>query len=340
VLITRGHALETLARATHFVFDKTGTLTEGKLKLIEVIPISSVSRERCLALAAALEAQSEHAIAHAIRIAADASAGLTATEVHNTPGGGMEGRIEGKRVRIGTVEFAAELAGEPLPAALPHVANNATVVALANEKGWLALFTLGDTLKADARKIVSELKALGKTVCLLSGDRPQAVRDAAARLQIDFWRGGAKPEDKLEFVRALARDGATVVMVGDGVNDAPVLAGAHVSVAARGATQVAQAAADVILLSENLAPLAEAAGVAKKTLNIIRQNLAWALVYNAVALPLAATGYVTPWLAGIGMAGSSLIVVANALRLTRANKNNVRGALADLSPTQAAPAGT
>jgi Cu2+-exporting ATPase len=341
VLITRGHALETLARATHFVFDKTGTLTEGKFKLIGVIPVSSASREQCLVLAAALEAGSEHRIAKALVAAAPkGGCGPQTSDLLSVPGGGMEGRVDGLRVRIGTPEFVAELTVQPLPRALSHIADDVTVVALGDDNGWLALFTLGDKLRSDARCVVAELKRLGKIICLLSGDRPEVVRTTAQRLGIEAWKGRAAPQDKLEFVRQLAREGAVVAMVGDGVNDAPVLAQAHVSVAARGATQVAQGAADVILLSDNLAPIAEAARLAKKTLNVIRQNLAWALVYNAVSLPLAALGYVTPWLAGIGMAGSSLIVVANALRLTQGRNNIVRGALASPSPTQAARAGT
>jgi P-type Cu2+ transporter len=317
VLITRGHALETLARATHFVFDKTGTLTEGKLKLIGVTPVCSGSREQSMALAAALEAGSEHRIAKALVAAAPkAGCGPQASDLLSVPGGGMEGRVDARRVRIGTPEFVAELTAQPLPRALSHIADDVTVVALGDENDWLALFTFGDKLRSDARYVLAELRRLGKTVCLLSGDRPEVVRDAAARLGIEAWKGGAKPEDKLEFVRGLAREGAIVAMVGDGVNDAPVLAQAHISVAVGGATQVAQGAADVILVPDNLAPIAEAARLAKKTLNVIRQNLAWSLVYNAVSLPLAALGYVTPWIAGIGMAGSSLIVVANALRLT------------------------
>jgi len=195
-------------------------------------------------------------------------------------------------------------------------------------------------LKPDARQVVSELKRRGKTVCLLSGDRPQAVQATAAKLAIEVWKGGAGPEDKLAFVARLAGKGAVVAMIGDGVNDAPVLAGAHVSVAARGATQVAQAAADVILLSDDLAPLAEAVRLAQKTLTIIHQNLAWALAYNAVCVPLAALGYMTPWLAGIGMAASSLIVVTNALRLTRDKNERIRVSTHDPSRTQAAAAGT
>jgi Cu2+-exporting ATPase len=341
VLITRGHALETLARATHFVFDKTGTLTEGKVKLIAVIPVCSASREQCLALAAALEAGSEHRIAKALVAAAPkGGCGPQASDLLSVPGGGMEGRVDARRVRIGTPEFVAELTAQPLPRALSHIADDVTVVALGDENDWLALFTFGDKLRSDARYVLAELRRLGKTVCLLSGDRPEVVRTTAERLGIEAWKGGAAPHDKLEFVHQLARQGAVVAMVGDGVNDAPVLAGAHVSVAARGATQVAQSAADVILLSDNLAPISEAARLAKKTLNVIRQNLAWALVYNAVSLPLAALGYVTPWLAGVGMAGSSLIVVANALRLTQGKNNIVRGALASLSPTRAARAGS
>jgi Cu2+-exporting ATPase len=316
LLTTRGHALETLAKATHFVFDKTGTLTYGKMNLLETVALGAVGRERCLAMAAALERASEHAIANAIATAAAGSNDqFNVEETTNLPGSGVEGKIGGQRYRLGRPAFVAELCGTPLPDALLQVPEGATVVALGSEHRWLALFALGDTLRPDAAYLVNGLQQRGKTVVLLSGDQEEAVHRAAQQLGIATVRAAMTPQGKLDYVRGLQRDGAVVAMVGDGVNDAPVLAAAGVSVAMGGGTQVARASADMILLSEQLLHLLAGVDIAVKTSRIIRQNLTWAFVYNLIAIPLAALGYVTPWMAGIGMSASSLMVVLNALRL-------------------------
>ncbi|BCB25863.1 copper-translocating P-type ATPase [Sulfurimicrobium lacus] len=316
LLTTRGHALETLAKATHFVFDKTGTLTYGKMNLLETVALGAVGRERCLAMAAALERASEHAIANAIATAAAGSNDqFSVEETTNLPGSGVEGKIGGQRYRLGRPAFVAELCGTPLPDALLQVPEGATVVALGSEDAWLALFALGDTLRPDAAYLVNGLQLRGKTVVLLSGDQEEAVHRVAQQLGIATVRAAMTPQGKLDYVRGLQRDGAVVAMVGDGVNDAPVLAAAGVSVAMGGGTQVARASADMILLSEQLPHLLAGVDIAVKTSRIIRQNLTWAFVYNLIAIPLAALGYVTPWMAGIGMSASSLMVVLNALRL-------------------------
>ncbi|MGE5525218.1 MAG: heavy metal translocating P-type ATPase [Rhodospirillaceae bacterium] len=316
VLVTRGHALETLAAATHYVFDKTGTLTTGRLALVETMPLGQASREACLALAAALEARSEHPIAKAIAASADSGA-LRAARVRNLPGKGVEGIVDGRFLRIGTMDFVAELHDQPWPDELPFVTDDLTVVALGDSAGWLALLTFGEALRPDARRLVTELKRHGKAVSLLSGDRQTRVERLARELGIAIAKGDATPDSKLEFVRSLQRQGAIVAMVGDGVNDAPVLAQAQVSVAVGGATQLAQATADVIVMADRLEPVLGTIAMAGRTLRVIRQNLAWAVLYNAVAVPLAATGYVTPLAAAAGMSVSSLAVVLNALRLAK-----------------------
>ena len=316
VLVTRGHALETLATATHFVFDKTGTLTQGRMALIGVIPLAAEGRERCLALAAQLEASSEHPIARAITAAASARhASEAVSGLRNIPGWGLEGDIDGRRLRIGTPGFVAELNHQPLPEELLFVSDDVTCVALGDERRFIALFTLGDPPRSHARLVAHELQALGKTVCVVSGDRRASVEHLARELGIEIAHGDATPQDKLEFVRALQAQGATVAMIGDGVNDAPVLAQAQVSAALAGGAQLAQVSADMVLMSERLDTLLAAVRVARKTRRVIRQNLAWAVVYNAVALPLAVSGYVTPLVAAAGMSLSSLAVVGNALRL-------------------------
>jgi Cu2+-exporting ATPase len=316
LLTTRGHALETLAKASHFVFDKTGTLTYGKMSLLETIALGDADRERCLAVAAALERASEHAIAAAITTAAAACDDrCEVEETTNLPGSGVEGKIGGRRYRLGRPAFVAELCGSPVPDARLLVQDGATVVALGDENGWLALFALGDRLRPDAASLVKGLQQRGKAVVLLSGDQEGAVQGVARQLGIVTVRAAMTPQGKLDFVRALQSEGAVVAMVGDGVNDAPVLAAAGVSIAMGGGTQVARASADMILLSEHLPHLLAGLDIAVKTSRIIRQNLAWAFVYNLIAIPLAALGYVTPWMAGIGMSASSLMVVLNALRL-------------------------
>jgi Cu2+-exporting ATPase len=196
-----------------------------------------------------------------------------------------------------------------------------TVVVLADASGCLALFRIGDEVRLEARALISALKAAGRHVVLLTGDVPAVARRVAGALGIDDVRAGATPQGKHECVSALQATGAVVAMVGDGVNDAPVLAQAQVSVAMGGGAQLARTQADFVLLSENLVHLRRGLERAEKTLVVIRQNLWWSFAYNFVALPLAIAGFVTPWLAGIGMSASSLLVVLNSLRIQRAEAN-------------------
>ncbi len=314
VLTTRGHALETLARATHIVLDKTGTLTQGRLRLGEIQLLGGEDEAYCLQLAASLERHSEHPVA---RILVQQGSGkLEADEVRAVPGRGVEGVIDGVRYRIGSPEFALEWLPE---SACPEylASQGMTQVMLSSREAPLALFELSDSLRLGAEETVQKLKQSGLEVWLLSGDNGSAVRKVAQQLTIEHAYAGLRPEDKLSHIKRLQQQGAVVAMLGDGVNDAPVLAGAQVSLAMGSGTQLAQASADMVLLSEHLPHLAEAVQMARRTLRIIRQNLAWAIVYNLVALPLAATGYVAPWMAAIGMSVSSLVVVLNALRLNR-----------------------
>jgi P-type Cu2+ transporter len=190
-------------------------------------------------------------------------------------------------------------------------------VALGDVRGWIALFMLDDVVRHDAPMMIRALAAGGAKIALLSGDRPQRVRHTAAELGITEYHGGATPAAKLDYVRALQARGAIVAMIGDGVNDAPVLAQAQVSIAPGSGTELAQVGADIILMTDRLGGLAEIVGGARRTLRVIHQNLAWAVAYNAVALPLAMAGMVTPLVAALGMSASSLVVVANALRLSR-----------------------
>ncbi len=316
VLVTRGTALETLARATHVVFDKTGTLTTGRMTLAGVTLLSSESRAHSLGLAAALEAASEHPAGRALVAAAQGVHPL-AEHVRNVTGQGLEGMVAGRLLRIGRPEFVAELHGQSLPPELTCVSDAMTVVALGDQRGWLALFLLDDAVRHDAPRLVQALAARGLRMTLLSGDRPQRVARTARELGISDAHGGAGPADKRAFVQALQAQGAVVAMVGDGVNDAPVLAQAQVSIALGGSTALAQSSADIVLMADRLDALTIATDLARRSVSVIRQNLAWAAVYNAVALPLAMAGLVTPLAAAAGMSVSSLAVVLNALRLLR-----------------------
>ncbi len=314
VLTTRGHALETLAHATHVVFDKTGTLTEGRLALDRVIRLRDLTRDRSLAIASALEQGSEHPVAQALRRAATGS--LTAADAESTPGEGIEGVVQGRLYRIGTPEYVAELGGgAAVPEEVLH--QGATQVVLGDQRGPIAVFVLADRLRSGALETVTALRRMGLQIALLSGDAPRAVADIAETLGIEAARARLKPQDKLDYIRQLQSEGAVVAMVGDGVNDAPVLARAQVSLAMGSGTQLAQATADMVLLSEHLPHLAQAVAEARRTMGIIHQNFVWAVLYNVIAVPAAAAGLVAPWMAAIGMSTSSLLVVLNALRLTR-----------------------
>jgi Cu2+-exporting ATPase len=309
LLVTRGHALETLARADCFVLDKTGTLTMGRPVLHGVRRLRPAAEDP-LALAVALERASEHPFARAVCQAAGGN--LTASSVRNVPGRGVEGTVAGRRVRIGDPGFVAELSG--------RAAAGGQDVWLGDAQGPIAAFAFTDELRPDAPAFVREIRAQGARIVLLSGDSESRVREVAEKLAIDEWQAAVSPQDKLEVVERLQRQGATVAMVGDGVNDAPVLARAQVSIAMPSGAALAQGAADTVLLSGRLLDLAEGVHRARRMLRIVRENLGWALAYNLVAVPLAVAGYVTPWLAGIGMAGSSMLVVLNSLRLGRPSR--------------------
>jgi Cu2+-exporting ATPase len=306
LLVTRSHALETLARATHFVIDKTGTLTLGKPSVHAVYPLN-VDREEALSFAAALEQGSEHPVATAMREAARRA--LHAEQVRNVPGCGVEGVVAGRKLRIGTESFAGQLAVNA------DTREIEAQIWLADEEGMLAGFDLQDQLRPDAAGFVAALRAQGAQISLLSGDRESVVRDTAIELGIETWRATMSPEQKLEYVKALQAQGAVVAMIGDGVNDAPVLAQAQVAIALMSGAALAQGAADMVLLTGRLSDLTRLVQYSRRTLRIVRQNLAWAIAYNALAIPLAMTGYITPWMAAIGMSASSLLVVGNATRL-------------------------
>lgn len=319
VLAVAPHTLETLARATHIVFDKTGTLTLGRPVLTRVLPVGALDSETCLAIAAALQAGSAHPIGAAIRAAQDSPGPVggpvvTARGLHAEVGRGIEGSVCGVLYRVGTAAYVAGLAGGGARCAAPA---GTTSIWLGCAGAWLARFDLADCLRPEAAGVVERFRRGGKTIVLLSGDEQAAAQAVAARLGIATALGGQLPADKLAFVRKLQQEGAVVAMVGDGINDAAVMRGADVSFAMGQGAELAQLHADAVLIGDGLAPLAVAARTAERTAAVIRQNLLWASLYNLAAIPAAATGLLNPWLAGIGMALSSALVVLNALRLRR-----------------------
>ena len=320
VLVTRGHAIETLARASHFVFDKTGTLTLGKMRVEEVRALGTVSAERLVVLAAAIEQGSAHPVAAGLRAAAGDVVLPPVAELVAETGQGMHGVVDGERLWIGRPAWVASAAGAEMPGALTDfAASGGTVILLARPGCGLGLFRLADSLREDAPAIARHLAGEGVALSLLSGDAQAVVDAVATRLGIGDARGGLDPQGKQQAIVEMQRDRkAVVAMVGDGVNDAPVLAQAHVSVAMGGGTDLARNQADIVLLNERFGSLAEGIVLARKTLRIIRQNLWWSFAYNFTSVPLAMAGLVTPWMAGIGMAASSLLVVLNAMRLQRA----------------------
>lgn len=317
ILSTRGHAIETLARAGHFVFDKTGTLTEGVLQLNQVTPLADLTPDQCLNIAAALETHSEHPIAKAITGAADPDSDLNASAVSNIPGAGLNGSINGTNYFLGTADHIRLFSQTSLTDQLIESLDSKghSLIFLADENRLLAAFLLLDNLRQDARKVVDLLKQRGKQLSILSGDNYSSVSGVAEKLGIASFDAGLKPDQKLQKLKDLQKKGEVVAMIGDGVNDAPVLAGAQVSMAMGSGAQIARANADLVLLKNQLPILADAISVTTKTVNIIRQNMSWAILYNLLAVPVAALGLIEPWMAAIGMSLSSLLVVTNALRI-------------------------
>ena len=324
VLVTRGHAIEALARATHIVFDKTGTLTEGRPVLRESITFGRLDAASALATAASMELRSEHAIGRAIREMAHNSSDVPIAGVRSVTGQGIQAESDGHPLWLGTPAFAGQSHRKPLPeSAQQWLAAGDTVVALADDQGWLAMFRLTDCQRPGAAEAVSSLLDQGLKVTALSGDTPDSVRRMAVALGIPSFFGAMTPEGKHQAIRRWQAEGDLVAMVGDGVNDAPVLAQSHVSIAMGNGTDLARSQGDVVLLSGDLRQVANALALCRRTMRIVRQNLSWAFAYNLLAIPLAMMGWVTPWMAGIGMSASSLLVVLNALRLQRASTNAI-----------------
>jgi Cu2+-exporting ATPase len=301
VLVKSGDALERMATIDTIVFDKTGTLTEGRPRLVNAEEISTET----LDLAAHLARTSRHPLSRAVADAA--GMGETADQVTETPGGGLQGQVDGVTVRFGSARWLGLESG-----ADPH------------SEAWLWIdgqepvrFRFEDQLRGEARRTVKAFKQRGCRVILLSGDRKIPVDHIAGQLGIDLAFSELKPQDKIAKLQDMKADGLKVCMVGDGINDAPALAAADVSISMASAAEISQAASDFVLQGDRLDKAVTAAIVSRGAKSRVMENFGLAVIYNMIAVPLAVGGFVTPLIAAIAMSASSILVTLNALRLAR-----------------------
>ena len=313
-LMIRSRVLDVLTRQPTIILDKTGTLTEGRPAIEDVQVIDAArSADECLAIAAALESGSEHVLARAFSKISP-SVTVDADSIEVVPGSGVQARIAGRRWRIGKAGFAVSAAEVAAPGD-----DAATYVYLACNEASVARFRLVDQLRPDAQDAIGALRSMGFPLVIASGDSAPAVRAVAGRLGIDDWYAGQGPEDKLALAEKMRGSGRPVLMVGDGINDAPVLAAADASIAIDAGTALARASADAVVPGRRLQTLVQAVHAASLTRRIIRQNILWAIGYNLAAVPLAVSGMLAPWLAALGMSLSSFVVVVNTMRLRSAH---------------------
>jgi Cu2+-exporting ATPase len=307
LILNSGEALERLAEADTVVFDKTGTLTQPKPSLANAADIAPDD----LALAGSLALASRHPLAKAIAEAAGANAPFVGAQ--ESPGQGVSAGRGGERLMLGSVAWCeAEAAAAPVAARWP----DASLIALKTPERAV-VFAVRQALRPDAREVVADV-ARGREVEILSGDREQAVALVAREVGVARYEAALKPAGKIARLEALAAEGKRTLMVGDGLNDAPALAAAHVSISPISAAHIAQAQADALFLGERLAPVADALKLAAKARRLMVENLWLSAVYNMIAVPLAILGFVTPLIAALAMSGSSILVTLNALRARRA----------------------
>lgn len=319
-LISKGHVLEGLNRIDRIVFDKTGTLTRGELSLEQSLPAAEnidLTPKQALNIAATLEQYSNHPIARAF----NSIVYFDTDNIEQVTAKGVQGRLinidghEDTVYRIGRADFAF-----PAVTLQPPIHDDRQWLLLADEKQPLYWFALSDTLRQGAIPMVKQLKDWGIKVSILTGDPSSQVEAVATTLNIDDVHKGLSPAQKLEFASRWQQQGERLMMVGDGINDVPTLARADIAVAIGQASDLTKTNADAVITNNSLTTILHALSKGKKSTRIIRQNIYWALLYNVLALPLAATGFIPPWAAAIGMSVSSLIVVGNALRLLSPNK--------------------
>jgi Cu2+-exporting ATPase len=306
IILNSGDAIERLAAVDTVVFDKTGTLTLPEARVENASAVAPDLLEK----AARLALSSHHPLAAAL--AREARQRKPFDGAVEDSGRGVRAIIDGREARLGSAEFC----GLGDCGSTRSNGEGVSFISFAHA-GRSAVFAVRQTLRPEAISVVNELKRRGLDIFVLSGDRASAVAPVAAALGILKWTAGLKPADKIAVLDRLKAEGRHVLMIGDGVNDAPALAAAHVSLSPISAAQIAQAHADAVFLSDRLGPVVEAISVARRARRLMSQNLGLAVIYNAVAVPIAIGGYVTPLIAAVAMSGSSLLVTCNALRARR-----------------------
>ncbi|MFZ4526961.1 MAG: heavy metal translocating P-type ATPase [Undibacterium curvum] len=315
LLVKSGKAIQGLAEATHFVFDKTGTLTAGRMQVAECRDLTSSVLARQLAFR--LASESAHpvskAIANYLSGWQEQGVDLQLQNVREVAGAGIEAELNGVIFRLGQPVYATQAL--PAPFVLPPELTGKSVTVLADQEQVHLILLLDDVMRDDAPQLIQSLQKSGKQVMLLSGDAEEAVQNLAALCGIKDARARMSPLDKHNVVKALQANGARVVMVGDGMNDGPVLSIADVSIAMGQGAAISQTRSDLLLMSNRLNDLMFGLSVSEKAFRLIRENLMWAIVYNLIAIPAAVVGWLEPWHAALGMSLSSLLVVLNALRL-------------------------
>jgi P-type Cu2+ transporter len=320
VLICRLPGIEAMSQIDTVVFDKTGTLTKGELGLKNIFPRPGIDPQLALELAANLAEHSLHPVSRAItnHRTATGTNKFVLSNIREIPGQGMAASLESLddqntmpfsagRITFGNAKFCG----------VQEVIGNTNQVYLADQSGLIARFELDEVARTDAANSVAHLQAAGLQVRLMSGDQLGATEKIAHELGILEFDAECTPEKKLQLLREMQQAGHKVLMVGDGINDGPAISGAHVSIAIGSDVPIARAQADFVILNERLNLIPMLHSHAKRTMNIVFQNLLWAALYNAACVPLALLGYLPPWAAGLGMASSSILVIANASRLSR-----------------------
>ncbi|WP_237475534.1 heavy metal translocating P-type ATPase [Vibrio tetraodonis] len=304
ILLRKGHVFETLCKVNHLVIDKTGTLTHGEIVISDVQTFSSLSEIEVSQIASSIESHANHPIARAFDTYRNPN--IHVSDVENIIGSGLLGNYRGSIIKIGSASFVLDT----------HHTTKPNQIYMSLDGEHIATFTYQDPIRAESKAFIDRFQQAGISVTLLTGDSHQNAELTANEIGIKKVVSEAKPEDKLNYLNSLDKTEITM-MLGDGINDAPTLAGAHLSVAMGGGTDAAKASADMVLLGDQLDRVLAARDLALQTRNVIRENLAWSLGYNALILPLAVAGLVAPYFAVIGMSASSIIVVSNSLRLLK-----------------------
>jgi Cu2+-exporting ATPase len=304
ILLRKSHVFETLCKVNHLIVDKTGTLTHGDIEIDQVQLFGDLSEQQVLAIAASLESHANHPIARAFKPYVDRT--VKVDDVENVIGSGIFGSLDSKTVKIGSASYVL---GDNQSA-------QANTVYLSVDGVHVANFVYRDPIRSETKEFIEKFQQSGVKVTLLTGDTKENAEIVASQIGIEDVIAEAKPQDKLAYLKGTDKDDITM-MIGDGINDAPTLAGAHLSVAMGGGADVAKASADMVLLGDRLDRILEARELAQQTRRIIKENLAWSLGYNLLILPLAVAGFVAPYFAVVGMSASSIIVISNSLRLLK-----------------------